>query len=125
MWLFECPKFTHSPPQVRGVLTCDDVQISIFRFVVAVLGMLAAVLVDNRLVLNELVFLAEANVTVGVELRNVSRKVLDVNCIPCFASDGYRSFEIDVWRRLWLVGVVQVVIVGVETLSGRFKRAEQ
>lgn len=48
------------------VLTGDDVQVSIFSFVVGMLRMLATVLVNDGLILNQLILLTEANVTVSV-----------------------------------------------------------
>lgn len=94
-------------------LTCDDVQISIFGFVVGMLRVLATVLVDVTLVLNHLVLLAESDVAVSVKLADVSREILDVNGTPRFATDDNRRFEVDIRRRLRLVGIIQVVVVGV------------
>jgi hypothetical protein len=110
--------------KARG-LTCDDVQVSIFGFVVGMLRVLATVLVHDRLVLNQLVLLAESNVAVGVKLRDGSREILDVNGAPRFAADDDRCFEVNIGRRLWLVGVVQVVVVGVQTLSVCFNGSKK
>lgn len=107
------------------LLTCDDVEVSIFGFVVTVLRVLAAVLVDDRLVLDELVLLAEADVAVGVQLGDVTREVLVVHGVASLAGDGNWRFKVDVRRRLRLVGVVQVVVVGVEAFSRRFKGSEE
>lgn len=82
----------------KVLLTGYDVEVSIFGFVVTVLRVLATVLVDNRFILDELVLLAEADVTVGVQLRDVPRKVFVVNGAPGLASDGNRRFEVDVRR---------------------------
>lgn len=108
------------------VLTCDDVQVSIFCFVVAMLWMFATVLVDNWLVLYQLVLFAETNVTISVELRNVTGKVLNMHDTSCFASDCDWCFKVDIWLWIRLVGIVQIVVVGVDAftvkwLEKRFK----
>lgn len=96
---------------IARVLTGDDVQVSIFRFVVGMLGMFAAVVVNHTLVLNQLVFLAESNVTVSVKLRHMPGEVFNVNGFTCLTADGDGSFKVDIWWRLWLFGIVQVVVV--------------
>lgn len=60
--------------------------------------MLAAMLVDNRFILDELVLLAEADVTIGVQLGDVTREVLVVHGVAGLASDGYRRFKVDIRR---------------------------
>lgn len=80
------------------LLTCYDVEVSIFGFVVTVLRVFAAVLVHVRLVLDELVLLAEADIAVGVQLGDVPREVLVVNGIAGLASDGYRRLKVNVGR---------------------------
>lgn len=128
-WWFKWPKFTRKRAShtllprsaLYGVLTCDDVQISIFGFVVGMLRVLAALLLNDWLILNQLVLLAKANVTVGVKLSDVPSEILDMYSAPCFTSNNYRRFKIDIWWLIGLVRIVQVVIIGVETLSAWFK----
>lgn len=79
-------------------LTCDDVQVSIFGFVVRMLRVFAAVFVDVRLVLNQLVLSTEADVTVGMELRDMSREVFNMHCTSCLAGDDDGRFKVDIWR---------------------------
>lgn len=89
------------------------------------LRVFAAVLVDNRLILYDLVLLAESNVAVGVQLSDVLGEVLDMHRVMELAVDVDRVLKIDIGQALRLVRIVQIVIVGMEAFSVLFKGTKE
>lgn len=61
------------------------------------LGMFATVLINDTFILNQLVFFAEANVTIRMKLRHVPREILNMNGITCFSGDNDGCFKVNIW----------------------------
>lgn len=89
------------------------------------LRMFAAMLIDNRLVLYELVLFAEPNVAVSVQLSDVFGEVFNMHWMMQLTADIDWTFKIDTGQTLRLIRIVQIVIVGMETFSVLFKGTKE
>lgn len=81
------------------------------------LRMLAAMLINNWLILYELVFLTEAYVAIGMQLRDMLWKVFNVNRMMQFTADIDGLFEINIRQWLRLIRIVQIVIVWMKAFA--------